>query len=186
MYTVMPARFGVPNYNGNHEGLLVRPDNIIPIQKAIDDGDESQASWLGCRAFTAEETRHWPSRPIVLLDRGICYFVDKVKNAVAAGAAAVIIANHEDDHHEAEHLIKMSAPEEDFEHSDILVPVIAMFKSDATEITNYLKQDDSDYTKTMVASIRWNLPRTDGKVDFKLYTSSQDGDDLTFKKEFQR
>jgi hypothetical protein len=54
---------------------------------------------FGCTAIPPLNSSiyHPDSNPILLLDRGKCGFVTKVRNAQAAGASAVIFANDKDE-----------------------------------------------------------------------------------------
>ena len=73
-YLVGEAEFGPPLTNPGVAGILTAPL-------------DSAGSTEGCSAFSSQLSG------IVLLDRGDCTFVAKVKNAQAAGAIAVVIAN---------------------------------------------------------------------------------------------
>lgn len=77
-YHAEPAAFG-PN-----------PSDTGPITAdvvLVDDGSANPT--LGCNALVG-----FPAGSIALMDRGACTFVQKVENAEAAGAVAVIVANN--------------------------------------------------------------------------------------------
>lgn len=60
---------------------------------------------------------------IALIDRGSCFFVDKIRNAQAAGAIAVIVCNFED------RLVRMGAPN-GAGTADITIPSVFIQNSD--------------------------------------------------------
>ena len=57
-----------------------------------------------CSAPSADQVSQWQSPYIVMIDRGDCTFVTKVRHAQHAGASGVIIADNvflcDDEHHE--------------------------------------------------------------------------------------
>lgn len=79
-YAVQPAQFGPPiDLTGTSGGLVV-----------VNDG--SEAPTLGCNSLVnASEI----AGKIAVIDRGDCYFTQKVLNAQDAGAVAVIIVNNQ-------------------------------------------------------------------------------------------
>ena len=62
--------------------------SVVNFNGAIVLGTDAGGSTLGCNPITAPV-----AGKIAMVDRGVCTFVTKVKNAQNAGAAAVIIAN---------------------------------------------------------------------------------------------
>ncbi|NIK72691.1 hypothetical protein FHS56_000177 [Thermonema lapsum] len=89
------------------------------------------------------------SGKIVLIDRGACTFVTKVKNAQNAGAVAVIIANYEDA------LLTMGG-----EDASITIPVVMIKKSDADAIKAALSNN-----QTVTATIRYDARALDSDLD---------------------
>jgi len=78
------ALFGIPSYG---EELSAR---VIYATPGTPD-----SSGPGCDAYPTETSEEWQSEGqfILLIDRGTCNFVRKVRNAEEAGAVAVIIAD---------------------------------------------------------------------------------------------
>ncbi|WP_344307793.1 M20/M25/M40 family metallo-hydrolase [Brevibacterium samyangense] len=80
---------GISNGEGTSEPLTGVPVTV-PADEAYGDGAGPE---LGC---TPEDFTAAQAGTIVLLERGVCAFGDKITNATAAGAAAVLIANNEE------------------------------------------------------------------------------------------
>ncbi|GIV38780.1 MAG: peptidase M36 [Thermonema sp.] len=89
------------------------------------------------------------SGKIVLIDRGACTFVTKVKNAQNAGAVAVIVANYEDA------LLSMGG-----EDATINIPVVMIKKSDGDAIKTALSNN-----QTVTATIRYDARALDSDLD---------------------
>jgi len=77
------------------------------------------APLTGCEALTNDLTGK-----IAIIDRGTCNFVDKARNAEAAGAIAVIICNNQPADPGTTGLINMSLDENDV--NDVTVPVYSV------------------------------------------------------------
>jgi Zn-dependent M28 family amino/carboxypeptidase len=63
---------------------------IVPVDLVIPPGDHPNTSTSGCEAA---DFGGFPSGAVALVQRGTCVFQDKVDNAVAAGAVAVLVFN---------------------------------------------------------------------------------------------
>ena len=70
---------------------------------------------------------------IALIDRGICFFVDKIRNAQDAGAIAVIVCNFEDN------LVRMGAPANE-STNDIQIPSVFLQNSDCQVLKQVLDE----------------------------------------------
>ena len=120
----------------------------------------------------------WQSPFILLVDRGGCTFVKKVRNAQRAGAAAVLVADdtcmcsfpdckpdREGEPCEMEEPIMA----DDGSGSDISIPAFLLFKQDADPIRDALKQN----TQVRV-EMSFSLPNPDGRVEYDLWTTPTD------------
>ncbi|CAI5995810.1 unnamed protein product [Closterium sp. NIES-64] len=110
---------------------------------------------------------------ILLVDRGGCYFTEKVWNAELAGASAVLIADDQN-----ENLITMDSPDDDPEAkqagdliSNITIPSALIQKSTASAIKSALKKK-----QMVVAALDWqeSLPHPDARVEYEFWTNSND------------
>ena len=132
---------------------------------------------------------HWKPPFILLVDRGGCTFVQKVRNAQHAGAAAVIIADSKCQckHEkictpEAETECELHEPimADDGSGYDITIPSVLLFKQDADPIKSFLKKK-----KTVRMELSWSLPNPDAHVEWDLWTSPTDYVSANFKNEFK-
>jgi hypothetical protein len=121
----------------------------------------------------------WKYPFILMVDRGDCTFVKKVRNAQRSGAAGVIIADNtclcsagskcvpDDEAEECESKEPIMA--DDGSGADITIPSFLMFKQDADPIKNSLKEN------AMVRmEMAWALPRPDDRVEYELWTTPKD------------
>ncbi len=138
---------------------------------------------------TTDVKPHWKSPFILLVDRGGCSFVQKVRNAQHAGAAAVVIA---DNICQCSHE-KICTPEanteceqhepimaDDGSGYDVTIPSVLMFKQDADPLKESLV-----HKKVVRLELTWSLPNPDDHVEWDLWTSPTDYVSAEFKHEFK-
>jgi hypothetical protein len=123
---------------------------------------------------------------ILLVDRGGCTFVKKVRLAQRFGAAAVILADNAclcsdqecvdayPDQNNCETTEPIMA--DDGSGSDISIPSMLLFKKDADAITNVLLSEEHE---TVVMKLSWELPQNDN-VQYSLWTTPTDRVSLDF------
>lgn len=168
-YDHREALFGIPPYGGSIQ------------QNVIYAGSNDM-----CNPTTNSD---WKSPFILMVDRGSCSFVQKVRNAQHAGAAAVIIA---DNACQCKHE-KICTPEPDAiceKHEpimaddgsgyDITIPSVLLFKQDADPI-----KEAFNNKHTVRIELGWSLPNPDDHVEWDLWTSPTDYVSTTFKQEFK-
>ena len=121
----------------------------------------------------------WKSPFILMIDRGDCSFVQKVRNAQRVGASAVLIADnlcfceHENCVND-ENPNAMCEPKEpimadDGSGSDISIPSFLLFKEDADPIKQALKKGTH-----VRAQMSFSVPAPDARVEYDLWTSPAD------------
>ena len=130
-YEIGTALFGPPIPDGGLAGRIVcmvdAPDlppeaaAALTAGEALEPGLVERTTLNGCSP--AEHPNRLQGR-IALIDRGECAFVDKVRNAQAAGAIGVIIANRSGD----------SAPVLGGVAADITIPAVSVGASDGNRI----------------------------------------------------
>jgi hypothetical protein len=168
-YDHREALFGIPPYGGSI---------LQNVQYTEDDL---------CTSY--QPPGHWKSPFILMVNRGGCTFVQKVRNAQHAGAVAVVIAdnvcqckhdkvctpaaNTECEKHEP-------IMADDGSGYDITIPSILMFKQDADPIKESLT-----HKKNVMLELSWSLPNPDDHVEWELWTSPTDDTSLDFKNEFR-
>lgn len=146
-----PARFGA-RYGGGEREIF---GNVVYAPS-----DDSN----GCVGFNETVTNAWAAlggNVIVLVDRGICYFVDKVQHVQNAGGHAAIIVDNKDE---------KGLPSMAGFHSRgdrINIPSVLIHKEDGKKFKDALKSGG-----TVTISMSWNLPHPDNRVEWEIWTSS--------------
>lgn len=134
----------------------------------------------------------WKAPFILMVDRGDCTFVVKVRNAQKSGAAGVLIADNtclcdagdactpdaDADSQECE--TKEPIMADDGSGADITIPSFLLFKQDADPIKEYLKQN-----KIVRAEMSWALPAPDARVEYELWTTPKEAVSAPLKKSFR-
>ncbi|KAK3276892.1 hypothetical protein CYMTET_15065 [Cymbomonas tetramitiformis] len=122
----------------------------------------------GCSALTNAASI---AGNVVLLDRGTCYFTDKVRRGEAAGAVAVIILNNDVDGY-----IKMSAPSWD-PASDIAIPSGLMARSTGDWLKPLIRNAalDAEYVEVELSDADRPRNRFDNMADFSSVGPTLDG-----------
>lgn len=150
--------FGNPNYGGSIIGQLLY----------------FKSEHLGCRPLDRSLISNMGMEGrtiVVMLDRGNCTFVQKVRDAENIAANAVIIVNTDDT------LVTMA---DDGSGRNIGIPSVLISKSEGDR----LEAAVSDGTKIMV-ELSWNMPHPDNHVEWEFWTSSGDINSATFLEEFR-
>mmetsp|Transcript_23721 Transcript_23721/g.94074 ORF Transcript_23721/g.94074 Transcript_23721/m.94074 type:complete len:545 (+) Transcript_23721:65-1699(+) len=134
----------------------------------------------------------WRTPYVLMVDRGDCTFVTKVRNAQLLGASAAVIADNQCICGDADcpDLANCQYGEpimaDDGSGGDITIPAVLMWKADADEIKVYLICGTYDVSAlstgcgppnhlTMVqAQLEYSLPAPDDRVEWELWTTSVD------------
>lgn len=127
-----------------------------------------------------ENKEEWKSPFILMVDRGSCTFVTKVRNAQAAGAAAVVIADNtclcsdmecmtqtDADRTRCENTEPIMA--DDGSGGDISIPAFLMFKHDADPVKAVLKKN-----QVVQIEMSWSLPSNGDTVTYDVWSSPPD------------
>jgi len=183
-YDHREALFGVPPYGGS-----------IAQNMYYADSDLCEPNVDTRKGYPAREKEKngkmlpWPSPYILMVDRGGCTFVQKVRNAQRSGAAGVVIAdntclckdadcvsaNKDGSCQTAEPIMA-----DDGSGTDITIPAFLMFKHDADAVKAEMKQD------TMVQiEMAWSLPSPDDRVEYDLWTVPTEAVSRSFLKDFK-
>lgn len=131
----------------------------------------------------------WPSPYILMVDRGGCTFVQKVRNAQRSGAAGVIIADntclcsagdscHSDPGTDCETREPIMA--DDGSGADISIPSFLMFKQDADPIKAEVMANHP-----VRIEMAWSLPSPDDRVEYDFWSTPTDLVSKDFQKEFK-
>jgi len=141
-----PAMFGVPSYTTSITG------NVIYA---------TEGDFDGCDPL---DNSAWPTTGplIIMVDRGNCTFVSKVRNVQTSSGVAVIIV----DNVEETWLPYMA---DDGTGADISIPSMLITMDDGQLI-----KDSISNTGYVTVQLTWGLPHPDGRVEWSLWTSSND------------
>jgi len=163
-YSAVPARFGIPDYNGDRSN-----DELIDLNEI------EAANHKACSPIQADLTEK-----VVLVDRTDCWFVDKVHHAQARGAAAVIIISESAS-------TPIMSPPGNYNHSEIFIPAVLVSHNQGVEIRELIAEHKENRPGTQpTCSITWDVPKQDGAVAFELFTTANDEESQMFKENFGR
>ena len=174
-YDHREALFGLPPYGGSIQQNVYYADSVMCDSST----DYTHGGFPTRENDSSGQMEAWKSPFILMVDRGECTFVNKVRNAQKAGAAGVVIADNtclcdagdkctpdvEDEECESKEPIMA----DDGSGSDITIPSFLMFKQDADPIKDYLKKDG-----VVRMEMAWSLPRPDATVEYTIWTTPKD------------
>lgn len=185
-YEHREALFGIPPYGGSiAQNLYYASDDLCDFASV-----DTHAGYP-IRAMDEESgvMLPWQSPYILMLDRGGCTFVQKVRNAQRLGAAGAIIADntclcyagdtcHSDPGKDCEEREPIMA--DDGSGSDISIPSFLMFKQDADIVKAEVMANHP-----VRLEMTWALPNPDDRVEYELWTTPTDVISKDFLKEFK-
>jgi len=181
-YDHRDALFGTPEYGGSIQQKLYYADSEMC------DYDDSAAQG-GYPERNPKEA--WKAPYILMVERGDCSFVQKVRNAQKVGAAGVIIADnrckcfHGDDCQPdvQDELCEAREPlmADDGSGSDITIPAFLMFKQDADPIIAELKKNHM-----VRLEMAWSRLNPQDRVEYELWDVVDDPRTNAFAKEFKK
>jgi len=163
-YDHREALFGIPPYGGSIS------TNIYYAKSELCDPNR--------QSHYEEEEKKWPSPFILMVDRGGCTFVKKVRNAQRLGAAGVIVADNsclcsDIKCVESSDIASCETSEpimaDDGSGSDISIPSFLTFKYDADKIKAELLADNP-----VQIEMAWSLPAPDDRVEYDMWTVPTD------------
>lgn len=133
--------------------------------------------------------RPWPNPYILMVDRGECTLVQKVRNAQHFGAAGVVVADNTCLCSDEDCISKTSTMTcetqepimaDDSSGSDISIPSFLMFKVDADAVKAELERN-----RPVLMKLSWNLPSPDNRVEYDLWTTPSDKVSQDFLRSFK-
>jgi len=180
-YDHREALFGVPPYGGSIAQNLYYGDSDL-----CDPTVDTRKGYPIREKDETGKMAPWPFPYLLMVDRGGCSFVQKVRNAQRSGAAGVIIAdntclcsdqdcvsaNGQDICQTAEPIMA-----DDGSGRDISIPSFLMFKKDADDVKAELRANHM-----VQLEMTWALPAPDDRVEYDLWTTPSD----LVSREFQR
>uniref|UniRef100_A0A7R9WI38 PA domain-containing protein n=1 Tax=Pseudictyota dubia TaxID=2749911 RepID=A0A7R9WI38_9STRA len=183
-YDHREALFGVPPYGGSLQ------QNVYYADADLCDANVDTRAGFPIRAKDEDGNMlPWPSPYILMVDRGGCTFVQKVRNAQRSGAAGVIIADNtclcsagdacfSDPGVDCETREPIMA--DDGSGSDISIPSFLMFKQDADPVKAELRAN-----RMVRLEMAWSLPSPDDRVEYEFWSTPTDLVAKDFQKQWK-
>jgi len=183
-YDHREALFGVPPYGGSIAQNVYYADSDL-----CDPTVDTRAGYPIRPKGKDGKMEPWPTPYLLMVDRGDCSFVQKVRNAQRSGAAGVVIAdntclckdsdcvsaNGEDTCQTAEPIMA-----DDGSGADISIPSFLMFKKDADSVKAEVRANNM-----VQIEMAWALPNPDDRVEYDLWTTPSDIVSRDFQSEFR-
>eukprot|EP00980_Cylindrotheca_fusiformis_P008249 scaffold1736_cov127-Cylindrotheca_fusiformis.AAC.63 len=182
------ALFGLPPYGGTIEQNVYYADSTL----CDPNNDYSHGGYPAREVDGSGKMAKWKTPFILMVDRGECDFVEKVRIAQRSGAVAVLIAdntclcsmedicqNNDDAGAQCESTEPLMA--DDGSGTDITIPSFLMFKQDADPIKEAIKVNNTSVRVAM----SWLLPRPDSQVEYQLWTTPKDPVSVPLLKSFR-
>lgn len=173
-YEHREALFGIPPYGGKITQFVYYADSEL-----CDPQVDTRVGYPS-RPIDPDTQKMavWPSPYILMVDRGTCTFVTKVRNAQRSGAAGVIIADNSclcdalstcfsEPGVECEEREPIMA--DDGSGADISIPAFLLFKQDADVVKAELRAD-----RVVQMEMAWSLPSPDDRVEYELWSVPTD------------
>ncbi|MFZ2726761.1 MAG: M36 family metallopeptidase [Methylococcaceae bacterium] len=148
-YNATTADFGSQNFNLSGKKIVLVDDG-----SAIDSTGGVGSSADACQTPFVNASDLIGA--VALIDRGDCFFDEKVKRAQEAGAIAVLIANNR-----AEFMIPLGGSDKALDRS-IKIPTFGIEQNNGRIIKHFLKQSDSNVTASLLRKI---FPPYNGALD---------------------
>eukprot|EP00527_Entomoneis_sp_CCMP2396_P002038 CAMPEP_0198140070 /NCGR_PEP_ID=MMETSP1443-20131203/3277_1 /TAXON_ID=186043 /ORGANISM="Entomoneis sp., Strain CCMP2396" /LENGTH=559 /DNA_ID=CAMNT_0043802381 /DNA_START=129 /DNA_END=1808 /DNA_ORIENTATION=- len=175
-YDHRDALFGIPPYGGSIQQQVFYADSTLCSTGSGSGADDIKKGGYPQRS----DGSAWKTPFILMVDRGECTFVQKVRNAQRLGASAVLVADimcmcdRPDCDAEADGGAGFCESEEpimadDGSGSDISIPSFLVFKEDADEIKKVLM----DNVQVRI-QMSFKVPAPDSRVEYDLWTHPSD------------
>lgn len=184
-YDHREALFGIPPYGGKiAQNVYYADDDLC--------SDVDATKGYPRREIDKETGKmaEWIAPYILMVDRGGCTFVKKVRNAQRTGAAGVVIADNvclcsdiECINASVSNNCETSEPimADDGSGADISIPSFLMFKHDADKVKEQLLED-----QPVQLEMSWSLPNPDDRVEYDLWSTPSDETSKQFLKDFKK
>lgn len=175
-YDHREALFGRPPYGGSiAQNVYYTESDLCDPGKAIIKTHPKDVNEKG----EVELKRPY----ILMVDRGSCAFVQKVRNAQRHGAAGVVIADNtclcSDQDCMSQQTSENGVPPacetaepvmaDDGSGADVSIPSFLMFKHDADNVKEELTKN-----RPVRMEMQWSLPHPDDRVEYDLFSSPTD------------
>lgn len=182
-YDHRDALFGIPPYGASIQEPVFYTTDLLCGTTAATPGTQqklppNKTTPNGViRSYPDTKGKPWPHPFILMVDRGDCTFVQKVRNAQKGGAAAVLIADNECQCGAADCQLGPSTVCEtqepimadDGSGSDISIPSFLVFKQDADKMKAVLLKN-----QPIRVEMSFSIPDPEARVEYDLWTTPTD------------
>jgi hypothetical protein len=171
-YDHRDALFGIPPYGGSIQ-LQVYYSGTTLCEEKVDN----RKGYPSRDKDSSGEMEPWKSPFVLMVDRGDCTFVQKVRKAQHAGAAGVLIADNVCQCSQPACLTPDNASCEiaepvmgdDGSGADVTIPSFLIFKQDADPIKEAIMKDQH-----IRVEMGFSVPAPDSRVEYDIWLSPMD------------
>eukprot|EP00536_Pseudo-nitzschia_multiseries_P002859 jgi/Psemu1/184447/e_gw1.39.9.1 len=172
-YDHREALFGIPPYGGS-----IAQNVYYAEDELCDPNVDTTKGYPRREKDENGKMPEWEAPFILMVDRGGCTFVKKVRNAQRSGASGVVIADNTCLCSDVDCISASDTPTcettepimaDDGSGSDISIPSFLMFKHDADKVKEQLMED-----QPVQLEMSWSLPNPHERVEYDLWSTPSD------------
>ena len=134
----------------------------------------------GCEDFGESLRGYDDPNPIVIVERGNCTFVQKVRNVEHGGGKMAIIVDELDNEN-----VKYVVMVDDGTGNGIFIPSAMMNKGPGNKIIEYFRNNNEEHTKQVKFVMGFKINNPDNHVEYDLLLSTYQDRALDFVSEFK-
>ena len=139
-----------------------------------------ETNQYGCESFGDTLNTFTDKNPIVIVKRGKCSFVEKVRNIEHGGGKMAIVVD-EKDHENVKYLSMVN----DGTGNGIYIPSILVNKKPGNEIIEFFKESNDTMRKQIKFVMNFQLNHPDNHVEYELLLSTYQDRALDFVSSFK-
>lgn len=168
---------------GNHGDLVVSYADFghIPYgHTLIGRAVFIQENEYGCDSYGDSLKKFDDPNPIVFIKRGVCSYVQKVRNAEHGGSKLAVIVDEKNDEN-----IKYISMLNDGTGNGIVIPSVLINKDPGNIIIDFLTDNEDSVAKNVKFMINFNMNHPDNHVEYHLLLSTYQDRALDFIADFK-
>ena len=139
-----------------------------------------QDNEYGCDDFNTTLTKFPDSNPIVVVKRGKCSFVQKVRNAEHGGAKMVIVVDEVNSEN-----VKFITMVNDGTGNGLIIPSILINKDPGNNLIDFITKNDANVTNSIKMIMTFDLNNESNSVKYDILFSSYQDRALDFISDFK-
>lgn len=134
----------------------------------------------GCSSFGDALSKFDDPSPIVLVKRGGCSFVQKVRNVEHGGGKMAIVVDEANNEN-----VKFIAMVNDGTGNGIVIPSLLINKDPGNQILDFFTVNDASVTKKVKIVVSFDIAHPDNRVEYDILLSSYQDRALDFISSFK-